>query len=304
MGHRVIELSETGIFVSRHRGFMLVSQGNDERGRVPIEDISVLIVSGPGCGLSSNLLQALLENNTPVVICGKNYLPAGMFLPISAHHQHAKRLRTQIEASLPLKKRLWQLIVKQKILNQGTILHHFFGKDGGLLMLAKRVGSGDSQNLEAQAAKRYWPRIFGENFVRDPSLEGINSLLNYGYAVLRAGTARAICAAGLHPALGIHHCNQYNPFSLADDLMEPVRPLVDYVVYKLWKSDLTELIPGTKRTLAGILGMELNSKKGASTLQNCLLRMGQTLASSLENGKEDLDIPLSPLPLQFATAPS
>jgi len=303
MGHRVIEISESGIFVSRYRGFMLVSLENEERGRVPIEDISVLIVSGTGCGLSSNLLQVLLENNTPVIICGKNYLPAGMLMPISAHHQHAKRLKIQIETSGPLKKRLWQLIVKQKILNQGTILQHFLGKDGGLLALAKRVGSGDSQNLEAQAAKRYWPKIFGAKFVRNPNLGGINSLLNYGYAVLRAGTARSVCAAGLHPALGIHHSNQYNPFSLADDLMEPVRPLVDYVVYKLWKSGLVELNPEVKKKLAGILEMDLNSRMGASSLQNCLLRMGQTLASSLENGKEDLDIPLSPLPLQFATEP-
>jgi CRISPR-associated protein Cas1 len=201
-----------------------------------------------------------------------------------------------------LEKRLWQAVVKAKILNQASILSFFTREDEKqLLELAKKVSSGDKENIEAQAAKKYWRKLFGEDFRRDFNQIGINSLLNYGYAILRSATARAIFSAGLHPAIGIFHKNQENAFCLVDDLMEPFRPIVDFIVKRIVEknSNISELTPEIKKNLTKILNLELSTSIGVVSISNCLIRLSQSFVKSLEDDEVKLEFPNSPLPIEL-----
>jgi CRISPR-associated protein Cas1 len=201
-----------------------------------------------------------------------------------------------------LEKRLWQAVVKAKILNQASILSFFTREDEKqLLELAKKVSSGDKENIEAQAAKKYWRKLFGEDFRRDFNQIGINSLLNYGYAILRSATARAIFSTGLHPAIGIFHKNQENAFCLVDDLMEPFRPIVDFIVKRIVEknSNISELTPEIKKNLTKILNLELSTSIGVVSISNCLIRLSQSFVKSLEDDEVKLEFPNSPLPIEL-----
>ena len=299
MTGRVVEISETGKHLSVSRGFLVVTAEKQELDRVPLADILVLVISGVGNSLSTNVVNSLLENDVSIIFCGPNYHPLGLVWPLGSHHLPVQRLNLQISASNPLKKRLWQRLVQAKISNQAAVLDYFGAPDPALAGLAKRVGSGDPENCEAQAARRYWGLLMGPDFRRNTQGDGINSLLNYGYAVLRAATARAVAIVGLYPALGIHHHNQANPFCLVDDLMEPFRPLVDVYVKKIHDRGVAEVTPDSKRELAGILNLDLTSHLGGSPLSNCLLRLAQSLVKSFESGKPELVLPLSPLPIEI-----
>ena len=302
MAGRVIEIADSLASISLTRGFMLVKIAGEEKGKIPIADIDILILNGSGSSLTTNLLNELLEIGALVIILGKNYIPSGIFYPTDPHFLHKQRINLQITSSKPLEKRLWQAVVKAKILNQAAILS-FFNNDEEkhLKELAKKVSSGDKENLEAQAARKYWQRLFGKDFRRNFNLQGTNSLLNYGYAVLRAATARAIFASGLHPAIGIHHSNQENAFCLVDDLMEPFRPLVDFVVKKLvdQNGEIKELTPELKKSLTKILNLDLATSAGTTPINNCLIRLCQSFVNSLEKGEAKLDFPLSPLPIEL-----
>ena len=237
-----------------------------------------------------------------IVVLGSNYLPSGIFYPTNPHYLHKQKINLQIQSSKPLEKRLWQQVVKAKILNQATILSYFTTDDEKQLFeLAKKVSSGDKENLEAQAARKYWQRLFGLDFRRNFESAGINSMLNYGYAVLRAATARAIFASGLHPAIGIHHSNQENAFCLVDDLMEPFRPIVDFVVKKIAEENknIEELTPEIKKSLTKILNLDLTTCAGTTPINNCLTKLCQSFVRSLENQEANLDFPLSPLPTEL-----
>lgn len=297
MSGRIVEITERGQYLSMYRGFMVVQKEKEEKGRVPLADIEVLMLTSQGNSLSTNLVNALLEQNTMIVFCGHNFQPTGLVWPSSPHHQHFQRLQLQMEASLPLKKRLWQQLVQAKIACQTEVLGYFNSADPEMESLVRRVASGDPQNCEAQAARRYWPRLMGKEFRRDPKLDGVNSLLNYGYAVLRSATARALASSGLHLALGIHHHNPSNAFCLADDLMEPFRPLVDWTVRQLDEEGATEMTPEVKKNLAAILKMDMESTRGNSPVSNCLIRLAQSMVRSFENRKPELDLPKPILPV-------
>lgn len=200
--------------------------GEPER-TVPVEDIGVLVLDHAQTALTVPLLAYLAEQEVAVVVCNAKHLPVAAFLPFAAHHQHALIARKQAEAGEPTKKRIWQQIVVAKISAQADALEKV-GVDGSKVRaLAKRVRSGDADNVEGLAAVRYFPLMFGEGFLRDTEQPGTNGMLNYGYALIRAAVARAVCGAGLYPAFGVHHHNRYDPYALADDLMEPLRPIVD-----------------------------------------------------------------------------
>lgn len=201
---RIVEIAEDGRHLGVHRGFLTVSAEGKEIGRVPLDDIGALVATAHGLSFTNNALLALLERGAPVVLCGPNHSPKGVLWPVDGHHVQAARMRAQIDASLPMTKRLWQTIVAAKIAAQGQTLVSA-GREGGtgLAAMAKRVKSGDPDNLEAQAAQRYWRALFGPAFRRDQDGGGANGLLNYGYAILRSGTARATMGAGLHPTLGM-----------------------------------------------------------------------------------------------------
>jgi len=209
---------------------------------IPIEDIGVVIIEHPQITLSISVLDALIKANVAVVSCDDHYMPSGMFLPLDGHNTQTERIRNQLNASEPLKKQLWQQTIKCKIENQAAVLEKL-GIDGNRLkLLASKVLSGDSSNLEAQAAAYYWQQLYGSDFVRSRKMESPNAQLNYGYAILRSLVARALSASGMYSSVGIHHRNKYNAFCLADDIMEPYRPFVDWQVINMF--DDTELETG------------------------------------------------------------
>lgn len=237
----------------------------------------------------------LLAVGATVIVSGRDHLPAGMMLPIDAHHVQTERHLSQVAASLPLKKRLWQALVAAKISQQGAVLHRFTGRDGGLLPLSRRVRSGDPENLEAQAAQRYWPALFGKEFRRERAGEGTNALLNYGYAVMRAAVARAVVASGLIPSLGVFHSNRSNPFCLADDLLEPYRPYVDWRVRLLSDEADGEPVTLENRAVRAALLSLLNETVLVGGRRNPMLVAIQvsavSLARALTEGKADLALP-------------
>ena len=212
---------------------------------IPIEDIGVVLLDHQQITITHGLLHALLENNCAVVTCSPSHLPAGLLLPLDGHTLQNERFRTQLEASLPLRKQLWQQTVQAKILNQATLLGQVLGEPvKNMLAWAKQVKSGDSENLEARAAAFYWRNLFISlpGFVREREEAAPSALLNYGYAILRAIVARALVSCGLLPTLGIHHHNKYNAYCLADDIMEPYRPYVDQLVVELCEEEIPTVL--------------------------------------------------------------
>ena len=199
---------------------------------IPIEDIGMVVIDHPEVSLSHYTINALIAENASILWCDEKHMPNGLVLPMSANHTYTEKLRYQVAASVPLKKQLWKQTIQQKIKNQAAVLISQ-GKSGdALFKMASRVASGDPDNLEAQAAALYWSHLFGEDseFTRSRYGEPPNDLLNYGYAILRSIVARSLVASGMLPAIGIFHKNKYNPFCLADDIMEPYRPIVDHWV--------------------------------------------------------------------------
>lgn len=299
MPGRVVEISTDGLHLAVLRGFLVVKDADGERGRVPLDDIDAVIASAHGLTFSANLLHALADRNVPFVVCGPNHMPISVMLPVSGHHAQTGRIRAQIAAPLPLTKRLWQGLVQAKIRNQGAVLARQGVPAGAFTTLARQVRSGDPTNVEAQAARRYWPLLMGPEFRRDTEAGGANALLNYGYAILRSGAARAVVAAGLHPSIGIHHSNKGNPMALVDDVMEPFRPLVDLAALRMVQAGVTQVTADAKRELAAILIQDLTTTRGTTPLSTCLHRLAASLADAYQTGEPRLDLPLSPLPLDL-----
>ncbi len=203
---------------------------------IPIEDIGFVVLDNRQITITQGLLDALLENNCALITCDKSHLPTGLMLSLSGNTIQTERFRAQIEASLPLKKQLWQQTIQQKILNQAKVLQQERGIDAkNMVAWASSVKSGDTDNREAVAAAYYWKELFPDidDFTRDRYGVPPNNLLNYGYAILRAIVARALVSSGLMPTLGIHHHNRYNAYCLADDIMEPYRPIVDKLILSI-----------------------------------------------------------------------
>lgn len=223
----------------------LVIELTERTAQVPLEDIGLVFLEHPQITVTQTVLQRLMELNVAVVTCDEKHLPAGMFLNLEGHSEHAAKSRTQLDSSEPLRKQLWQQTVKAKIMNQAAMLYYAGKPDKLLKTLAKEVLSGDTSNQEGQAARYYWKHVFSteiDDFERHRTGDTPNNLLNYGYAVLRAMVARAVVGAGLLPVRGIFHRNQYNAYALADDIMEPYRPYVDQIVLEiLQETDIEDL---------------------------------------------------------------
>lgn len=290
-----MEVADEGRHLSVFRGFLKVTQDDTELGRVPLDDITALILSGHQITLSKNLMVELSERKAIIVVCGENWHPISYTLPFDAHYESAGTLRDQISAPKPLKKQLWKKVVQAKINNQVLILQRHKPETKvikRLEMLRRKTKSGDPDNTEAQAAKLYWPELMGNQFRRDRSSADINGFLNYGYTVLRAATARAVCAAGLHPSLGIHHGSRVNAFALVDDLMEPFRPLVDSVAKNIYSDGDKKagLTAEKKRALAAVLREDMVTDVGISPVINCLAKLAQSMTASLACKQVDLTI--------------
>ena len=248
---------------------------------IPIEDIGVVVLDNNQITLTHGLMEKLLSNNCALVTCDNKRMPYGMMLPLSGNTTQTERYRYQIDASLPLKKQLWQQTVEAKIKNQAHVLSVTTGAVvKNMHKWRVDVKSGDPDNYEARAAVYYWANLFSdiEKFVRSREGEPPNNLLNYGYAVLRAVVARSLVASGLLPTLGIHHRNKYNAYCLADDIMEPYRPFVDKLVIEIMQSssDITEITKEHKSQLLNIpvLDVIINNKRSP-----LMIAVQQTTAS-------------------------
>lgn len=299
---QIVEISRPGQRLSLYRGFLRVEDADGHVGDVPLDDIEAVIASTPALTYSNQLIAALAERDAPLVICSPRFDPAAVLLPISGHHAQGTRIEAQAAASRPMAKRLWADLVRAKVRAQAAALAEFSKSPLALETLAKRIRSGDPDNIEAQAAQRYWPELFGSDFRRNRTADGVNVLLNYGYTVLRSSAARAVVSAGLHPSLGIHHKSAGNSLRLADDLMEPFRPAVDILVRELRDENIMELSPPIKRRLAAVLHADYQTDEGVSTLSNVLVRCAQSLAQVYLGERRDLKFPSSLLPLQEESA--
>ncbi|MBR1630308.1 MAG: type II CRISPR-associated endonuclease Cas1 [Paludibacteraceae bacterium] len=252
-----LSLRNGQLIVRLHKG-----EQEETAATVPIEDIGVLVIDHQQITLTHGLISALLDNNCAIVTSDSRHMPSGLLLPLSGNTLQSERFRMQIDASLPLKKQLWQQTVQQKIRNQAAVLRQVRGMEvKNMLVWAASVRSGDADNLEGRAAAYYWRNMFPEldGFTRDREGDAPNALLNYGYAILRAVVARSLVGSGLLPTLGIHHHNRYNAYCLADDIMEPYRPYVDVLVAEVQElfSDTETITTELKRHMLQIPVVEV-----------------------------------------------
>ncbi|WP_274789807.1 type II CRISPR-associated endonuclease Cas1 [Roseovarius tolerans] len=297
---QIIDIATDGRHLSRHRGFLRVSEDGQEIGRTPLDQIAGVIVHAHGTTWTTSLLCELAERGAPVVLCGRNHAPRSVLLPIEGHHAQGARMRAQWQAKASLTKQAWKKIITAKVQMQAAALSAIGEAPAPLLMMLRKITSGDSTNIEAQAARHYWPRMMGSDFRRDTAGEDANALLNYGYTVLRAATARAAVAAGLHPTIGLFHSNRSNAFALADDLMEPFRPLVDSAVRKISQSRGNTVDSEAKQSLARLIATDLPLGDGLTPVSVALIKLATSLGQSFEMGKLNLALPTSPDPLVFS----
>ena len=288
---RIVDIATDGLHLSAFRGFLIVERDREELGRVALDDVHALIIHAHGVTWSTNLVVALAGRGAVMVLCGANHSPIALTVPIDGHYAQGGRMRAQWEAAEPVRKQLWRQIVKAKIAMQASLLDAVTAEGGDALrFLVRRVRSGDPDNQEANAARRYWTALFGADFRRDREAGGANALLNYGYAVLRATVARSVIAAGLHPSIGLHHKSGVNSFALADDLIEPFRPLVDAVVLQLTKEGCDAVTPAAKRSLASLIGADLRHNGVVSPVSVVVQRVALSLARSFETGTPALTL--------------
>lgn len=273
---------------------------NKETGEVKervIEDLGFVIIDHQEISFTQSVMQELAENNVAVVFCDKTHHPSSMLFPLDGNTLQTERFRSQIDASEPLKKQLWQQTIKAKINNQAELFKRLGKNDEALKRYASKVLSGDSTNEEAQAARHYWQNIFGnERFIRDRFGMPPNPTLNFGYTILRSATARALVGSGLLPTLGIHHHNKYNAFCLADDIMEPYRPFVDKLVVELKNEsdDYHKMSKEIKARLIGIIGMDVMMEGNKRPMMIALSQTTSSLVKCFEGKEKKIVYPTLP----------
>lgn len=274
------------------KSLQLVIKTESRESSIPIEDIGFIVIDHPEIYLSIPAMNLLVENNTSVIICNASHLPNGMFLNLNSHHIQQEIFKNQINASVPLKKQLWQQTIVEKITNQGILLQKITSKKNNFDFLASKVLSGDSSNMEGVAASFYWKVFFEQKFKRERFGDYPNNFLNYGYAILRAATARALSGSGLLNTLGIHHKSKYNAFALADDIMEPFRPIVDekvaYIIHNYTEQELNTQI---KAELLQILTRTVYFKDEKSPLMVALQKTASSLQQCYTGDRKKIKYP-------------
>lgn len=292
---RTIVISGEGyLFLKRRQ--LLLRKKDIEITVAPLEDIGLLVLESSACSVSIPVLQLCAEYNTGVIICGKDFMPVMQALPFDGHHQVTGRLKLQVNWTEPFKKRAWQQIIRAKIANQGAVLQYNLEQDFGLRFMAQRVNSGDTSNLEAQASRRYWSALFGRDFRRQPQGAWPNAMLNYGYAILRSSTARALAGVGLHPSIGIFHKRKDNTYCLADDLMEPFRPFIDWQVRQTYETLPTDqLNRDHKQILFEVLQADTEVDGESRPVSVAIETLASSLAQSTLLGKPLLKTPELPM---------
>lgn len=294
MKRRVIDISGDGAFLRRNRGLLNIAfdaKTEKQPINVAFDEIESVLVHALHAGYSHGALVRLAEDGIPLVFCDPRHHPVAWLWPVGGHHRQSARMQAQLTVTVGLKRRLWAQMAKAKLHAQASALERC-GKDGrAISAMAVRVRSGDPDNLEAQAAARYWRILFGTEFRRSSDGGHPNGLLNYGYTVLRASVARYIVGAGLHPTIGLHHKNEFNDFCLADDLMEPFRPVVDQAVVKLMADGITEVTPEAKLALVSVLDAPVECADGYVPVTRAIERLCLSLANSILEKRNLLDLP-------------
>lgn len=275
---------------------LVVERKDEEVKIIPIEDIGIILLDHKQITITQALMSKLLANNVALVCCDEKHHPAGLFLSLDGNTLKSQKFRAQTDASLPLKKQLWQQTVIAKIENQAGNLQIQEADHRPLLAIARNVKSGDNDNCEAQAAAYYWKNVFPDFLSFKREREGLppNNLLNYGYSILRALVARSIVASGLTPTLGIFHRNQYNAYCLADDIMEPYRPYVDKIVCNIIKMNgkYLDITPNMKEQLLSIPKLDVIIGGQKSPLMNAVQRSTASLAKCFEGDSKSLLYPI------------
>jgi len=294
VNNRILDISEAPLRLSVSDGCLLLEPEDAKPVRVAFSDIAVVLASHPHGRFSQAALAGLSESGAVFVICDGKHLPIGMMLPMQGNFVQCERFIRQAESPLPIRKRAWSKIVQAKIRAQSRLLSQLGRPDPGLSQLWTKVRSGDPKNIEAQAARRYWGALLpGSSFRRNPEIDDLNRHFNYGYAVLRAIVARAVCAAGLHPGLGLHHHNRYDAFPLADDLMEPYRPIVDAIVIEIaerWAPD-APLDRERKAFLLSRLSSGFEANNEMRSLFDWSFRMASSLVKVHAEEEKEIEIP-------------
>lgn len=288
---RVVEVAKPGIYLRLEQQRLCIEQDQQRLGEVPLSDLAALILSSPQATLSRAVLDAITQHGGSVIVCDQNHQPTAMLLPLIGHHAQTERLITQAKAPLPKQKQLWKQLVQCKVRAQAAVLEAVHGKDAGLREIAKKVRSGDPANVEGWAAQRYWPALMGKSFRRRREGAAPNPALNYGYAILRAAAARAIAATGLHPTLGVNHHSRTNPLCLADDLMEPFRPVIDYLVTQRSKAKHEALDANCRAELAACLTFRIEHDGESRTVSDWLFRSAASLSAVYLGQRKALLLP-------------
>lgn len=292
MNH-VIDISDRGGRLRVRDGLLCMELAEAAEVTVPLGEVAALVLGSRQLTLTQPVLSCLAQAGAVVISCDERFTPVSMSLPLTGYHAPARRMLAQARAPRPVQKRVWQQIVKAKVAAQARVLEELRGEDWGLMEMASQVRSGDAQNMEGQAARVYWLAMFGDDFLRRTDGAGQNRFLNYGYAVLRAIVARAICAAGLHPGIGVHHHHRANAYCLADDLMEPLRPVVDRKVAAVLEiagpdAPMDKRVKGMLLEIASEL-YEMNGER--RSLFDAAWMIASSLGQVFEGQKRELVLP-------------
>jgi CRISPR-associated protein Cas1 len=288
---RTIDISEGPNFLSVENDQLVIARNRERVASVPCEDIGVLLIDNQATTYTHSALTRLLDRGAVIVFCGEKHLPTGILLPMENNELLTERLRIQIGASAPVRKRIWKQIVSYKIRAQAKNLGPDEPSRGQLMALAGEVKSGDRSNCEGQAGRYYWRALMGESFRRDPDGLPPNQLLNYGYTVFRAAVARALVAGGLNPAIGLHHSNRNNPFCLADDLVEVFRPRVDRAVVEIAKIGGGFIDKEGKRAVLSLLVEQVTVSEQSGPMMVGLHRIVASLVRCLAGKQSELELP-------------
>lgn len=291
MSKRIAVISSAAML--RHElGSLVICRESLPEVRIPVEDLGLLVLEDSAILITTTALAKCMEHGAAVVVCDSHHMPTGLLVPIAGHSLQVTTMRSQVAATEPTKKRIWQKIVRAKIANQARVLEARQLDPTPVAVLEDRVRSGDVDNVEARAARIYWPLLFGPSFRRNRDASGANALLNYGYALIRAATARAIVGAGLTPSFGVHHHNQYDTFCLADDLFEPLRPMVDLEVYRMTADlDRLDVNPQSKHRLLTLLTRNLTWSGAPLPLFEAMVHYCASFREALQQGPDGFRIP-------------
>lgn len=291
---RIVDVAETGAYISLSLGRLVIRREGEPDAVVPLRDLAALILTHQQVVSTKAALAGVMQHGGAVIVCDDAMQPCGMMLPVVANSEQTRRMLAQAQAKLPLRKRLWRQLVVAKIRAQAAVLRRRRGDDLGLEAIAAQVRTGDVTNREAMAAQRYWPALFNNpDFRRRRDAPDQNRMLNYGYAALRAAVGRALCAAGLHPSLGVHHRDRTNPWCLADDLMEPYRPLIDEETAEIVASiggDIA-LDGEVKAQIVGALHSRIEHEGESRTVMDWIGRSASSMAQAFLGERRQLLLP-------------